>query len=73
MRQDGSFCLLDWETAGFYPRVFASYCLAFVGIFSYEFAHDLGEALRKHWPKIENEQALLEMLDQVYRNNLRYS
>lgn len=73
MRPDGSFCLVDWEHAGFYPRICAAYCLRFVGIFDWEFANDLLEALEKLWPKNENRNALPKMLDQVYRNNLRYS
>jgi hypothetical protein len=72
MRPDGSFCIVDWESAGFYPRVFAAYSLGFVGIFDRVFADDLTEALEKLWPKIENRDALLRMLDRVYRNNLRY-
>lgn len=66
MRPDGSFCLVDWEHAGFYPRIFAAYCLGFVGIFDGQFSYDLMEALEKLWPKTE-------MLNRVYQNNLRYS
>jgi hypothetical protein len=73
MRPDGSFCLVDWEHAGFYPRMCAAYCLRFVGIFDYEFANDLLGALEKLWPKTENRDELLKMLNRVYQNNLRYS
>lgn len=73
MRPDGSFCLIDWEHAGFYPRMCAAYCLRFVGIFDYDFANDLLEALEKLWPKNENRDQLLRMLNRVYQNNLRYS
>ncbi|KFX91695.1 hypothetical protein V490_05773 [Pseudogymnoascus sp. VKM F-3557] len=73
MRPDGSFSLLDWEHAGFYPRIFAAYCLRFVGLSDYEFADDLLGALEKLWPKLENRDELLKMLNRVYQNNLRYS
>ncbi|OBT73298.1 hypothetical protein VF21_08419 [Pseudogymnoascus sp. 05NY08] len=73
LRPDGSFCLIDWEHAGFYPRICAAYCLRFVRIFDWEFASDLLEALEKLWPKTENRDDLLKMLNRVYQNNLRYS
>lgn len=73
MRPDGSFCLVDWEHAGFYPRMCAAYCLRFVGSFDSEFANDLLGALEKLWPKTENRNELLKMLNRVYQNNLRYS
>ncbi|OBT94541.1 hypothetical protein VE01_07279 [Pseudogymnoascus verrucosus] len=73
LRPDGSFCLIDWEHAGFYPRICAAYCLQFVRIFDWEFANDLLEALEKLWPKTENRDELLKMLNRVYQNNLRYS
>ncbi|KFZ24789.1 hypothetical protein V502_00730 [Pseudogymnoascus sp. VKM F-4520 (FW-2644)] len=73
MRPDGSFCLVDWEHSGFYPRIFAVYCLGFVGLFDGQFSYDLMKALEKLWPKTENRDELLEMLNRVYQNNLRYS
>jgi hypothetical protein len=51
----------------------AAYCLRFVGIFDYEFVNDLLAALEKLWPKTENRDELLKMLNRVYQNNLRYS
>ncbi|KFX94413.1 hypothetical protein O988_06322 [Pseudogymnoascus sp. VKM F-3808] len=73
MRPDGSFCLIDWEHAGFYPRICAAYCIQFLRLFDGEFSHDLLEALEKLWPKTENRDELLGMLNRVYQNNLRYS
>ncbi|KFY17159.1 hypothetical protein V492_00837 [Pseudogymnoascus sp. VKM F-4246] len=73
MRPDGSFALLDWEHAGFYSRICAAYCLQFVRISDWEFANDLLKTLETLWPKTENRDELLKMLNRVYQNNLRYS
>ncbi|KFY42393.1 hypothetical protein V494_02444 [Pseudogymnoascus sp. VKM F-4513 (FW-928)] len=73
MRPDGSFALLDWEHAGFYPRICAAYCLQFLRISDWEFANGLLETLETLWPKTENRDELLKMLNRVYQNNLRYS
>ncbi|KAJ9210187.1 hypothetical protein DTO166G4_8199 [Paecilomyces variotii] len=72
---DGSFCLLDWEHAGFYPTVFETYCLLFARQHDYEFSQELLEALDNLSPKTESHEELerhVQMLDRVYRNNLRY-
>lgn len=75
MCPDGSFCLLDWEHAGFYPTVFETYCLLFVRQHDYEFSQELLEALENLSPKVDSEDKLghVQMLDRVYRNNMRYS
>jgi hypothetical protein len=75
MCPDGSFCLLDWEHAGFYPKVFETYCLLFVRQNDYDFSQELLEALENLSQKVENQDELerhVKMLDRVYRNNLRY-
>lgn len=74
MCPDGSFCLLDWEHAGFYPTVFETYCLLFVRQHDYEFSQELLKALENLSPNFDSQDKLghIQMLDQVYRNNLRY-
>jgi hypothetical protein len=72
----GSFCLLDWEHAGFYPKVFETYCLLFIRKSDYDFSQELLEALENLSQKVENQDELerhVKMLDRVYRKNLRYS
>jgi Choline/ethanolamine kinase len=75
MLPEGSFCLLDWEHAGFYPRVFETYCLRFIRQHDYSFSQELLEAFEQFSLKVENRDKLehqIKMLDRVYRNNLRY-
>ena len=72
-----TFVLLDWEHAGFYPRVFEVYCILYVGIKDFYFSQEFVKAYKKRSvPKIEDGDELeqmIDMLDRVYRNNMRYS
>lgn len=71
---DGSFCLLDWEHAGFYPAIFEIYCLLFTRQHDYRFTQELLDACADLSPsRTEHDDRILGMLDRVYRNNLRYS
>lgn len=77
MLPDETFCLLDWEYAGFYPRVFETYCLRFVGHigtaqWDYEFSQTLESALDPEIGNQTEKERQIRMLDHVYRNNLRY-
>jgi len=51
---DGSFYLLDWEHAGFYPKNFETYYLLFVHQHDYEFSQKLLEALENQSLKVES-------------------
>ncbi|GAD97280.1 hypothetical protein PMAA_102290 [Paecilomyces variotii No. 5] len=71
---NGSFCLLDWEFAGFYPRVFEKYCILFIGQKEdYGYANDLADSLdsiyRKSGLDVDDEH-LTGLLNRVYKNNL---
>lgn len=73
---DESFCLLDWEFAGFYPRVFEKYCILFLAQKEdYRYAKKLADSLdsvyRKSGMNVDD-QHLIGFLDRVYRNNLKY-
>jgi Phosphotransferase enzyme family len=73
---DQSFCLLDWEFAGFYPRVFEIYCLRFVGQGDYAFTQALLAAFDDIHGEAEDQtekECQVTMLNRVYRNNLKYS
>lgn len=73
---NGSFCLLDWEFAGFYPRVFEKYCILFLGQKEdYRYAKDLADSLDSVYRKSGlnvDDQHLIGFLDRVYKNNLKY-
>lgn len=72
---DGSFCLLDWEHAGVYPAVFETYCLLFIRQHDYEFSQELLKALQDLSSEKESQDKScyqVQMLDRVYRNNMRY-
>ncbi|KAI4130187.1 MAG: hypothetical protein LQ347_003485 [Umbilicaria vellea] len=76
MLPDESFALLDWESAGFYPRVFETYCLRFVGQSDYDFTQALLSALDNISPgpgDQEEKERYIRMLDRVFRNNLKFS
>ena len=73
---DGSFALLDWEYAGIYPRVFEIYCIYYIGIKDFDFCNDLAKAYKKLSLSSDDENDIerhIDMLDRVYKNNLRYS
>lgn len=70
---DGSFGLLDWEYAGFYPKAFETYCLRFIAQnqdYNSSFAQSLSEALENISPQKTSDK-LICMLDRVYGNNQR--
>lgn len=68
---DGSFALLDWEHAGFYPKVFELYCLHFNSQFDFDFSRKMISDL---FPAIsEEQQDHLNMLNRVYQNNQKFS
>ena len=76
LRADGSLTLLDWEHAGFYPRVFEIYCIYYNGIKDFSFCEELAKAYKRFPLSIEDERDIerdIDMLDRVYKNNLRYS
>ena len=72
-----SFALLDWEHAGFYPRVFEVYCILFVGIHDFYFCEEFVKGYKKYTtPEIKDGddlERMIDMLDRVYKNNLRYT
>lgn len=75
MCPDGSFCLLDWEHAGVYPAVFETYCLLFGRQFDYDFSQKLLDDFEHLVPNVDGQDKTwhIELLDRVYRNNMRYS
>lgn len=70
---DGSFCLLDWEHAGFYPAIFETYCILFTRQHDYKFSQELLDAFADLSTSRTEDEDVLKMLDRIYRNNLRYS
>jgi serine/threonine protein kinase len=76
--QDGSFVLLDWANAGFYPKVFETYCLRFIAQnqpHNYSFASSLLGALESIslWKTDKADEDLIFMLNRVFQNNLSYN
>ena len=75
--RDTFFYVLDWEFAGFYPREFEKYSILFNGQREdSQFAQDLSAALENAYKMTgtkANEAFIIDLLDRVYRNNLRYS
>ncbi|KAJ9266956.1 hypothetical protein DTO195F2_891 [Paecilomyces variotii] len=76
IKVDESFCLLDWEFAGFYPRVFEKYCILFLGQKEdYTYAKILADSLDSVYRRYglnTDDQDLIGLLNRVYQNNLKY-
>ncbi|KAI9046797.1 hypothetical protein LZ554_008879 [Drepanopeziza brunnea f. sp. 'monogermtubi'] len=67
--QDGSVCLLDWCSAGFYPRFFEA-CLLKIN----EFSHmDYETKLIDRLELMDDEKAQLSLLMHSFYNGIRYS
>ena len=76
LREDGTFTLLDWEHGGSYPRVFELYCIYYNGIKDFNFCEELAKAYKRFLLSSEDECDIerdINMLDHVYKNNLRFS
>lgn len=74
---DHHFCLLDWEFAGFYPKMFEKYSILFNGQKEgNQFAGDLSKALDLLYENAgveASDERMIERLNRIYRNNESYS
>lgn len=67
--QDGSMCLLDWESAGFYPRLF-EVCLQRINFGKHgEFNRLILESMS---PLTKEEEAQAELILRAYSNGQRF-
>ncbi|KAI9889542.1 MAG: hypothetical protein M1814_005236 [Vezdaea aestivalis] len=69
VRPDNSISLLDWASAGFYPRVFEYWCLTYLRCFDKVYAEYLAEAMES--PTKEDVE-ILTLLNKAYRINQHY-
>ena len=68
-QEDGSICLLDWEYAGFYPRIL-EICVQLI-IFGRD--GDFNRILLQHMPRMtEEEERQAKLIMQAYHNGQRY-